>query len=81
MSRNRPQPFIPNREHYDQILSGRRCAEKLPSFLAAYILCGDDRVGPLESFLDFRRVDTMPGNMAYIVQVPIEASKAIQHSL
>ena len=25
MSRNRPQSFIPNREHHDQIPSGREC--------------------------------------------------------
>jgi hypothetical protein len=37
-------------------------------------------VGPLDRLLDFRRVDSMPGNMAGIVQIPIEASNAIQHS-
>ncbi len=79
MSRNRPQSFIPNREHYDQP-SSRRCTEKLPSFLAADVFCRDDRVGPLDRFLDFRRVDSMSGNMADIVQIPIEALKAIQHS-
>jgi hypothetical protein len=64
MSRNRPQSFIPNREHYDQIPSGRGCTEKLPSFLAAHVFCRDDRVGPLDRFLDFRRGDSMPVNMA-----------------
>ena len=35
---------------------------------------------PLESFLDFRRVDSMPGNVADIVQIPIEGFNAIQHN-
>jgi hypothetical protein len=37
-------------------------------------------VGPRDHFLDLRRVDSVPGNMADIVQIPIEALKAIQHS-
>jgi hypothetical protein len=37
-------------------------------------------VGPRDRFLDFRRIDAVPGNMADIVQIPIEAFKAIQHS-
>ncbi len=53
MRRNRPQSFIPNREHYDQVASGRRCTEKFPSFLAGHVFCRDDRVGPLDRFLDF----------------------------
>src|ERR1039457_1945953 len=76
---NRPQSFIPNREHYDQIPSGRGCTEKLPSFLA-YIFCWDGGVGPLDRLLDLRRVDSMPGNMPGIVPIPIEALNAIQHS-
>jgi hypothetical protein len=65
--------LIPNREHYDQITSGRRCPEKLPAFLAARIFCGDDHVGTPDCLLDFRRVNSMPVNMADIVQIPIEA--------
>jgi hypothetical protein len=30
--------------------------------------------------LNFPRVDSVPGNMADIVQIPIEAFKGIQHS-
>ena len=51
-----------------------------PSFLAGRVFCRDDRLGPLDRFLDFRRVDSIPGNMADIVQIPIEAFNAIQHS-
>ena len=37
-------------------------------------------MGPLDRFLDFRRVHSMPVNMADIVQIPIEALNAIEHS-
>ena len=40
----------------------------------------EDRVGPLDRFLDFCRVDPMPRNVAHIVQIPIEALKGTQHS-
>ncbi len=33
-----------------------------------------------EGFLDFRRVDAMPGDMPDIVRIPFEALNAIQHS-
>ncbi len=39
----------------------------------------DDRVRPLDGFLDLGRVNPMPGNMAHIMQIPIEALYAIQH--
>ena len=35
---------------------------------------------PFDGFLDLDRVDPMPGNMADIVQIPIETFCAIQHS-
>ncbi len=81
MSRNRPQAFIPNREHNDQVASCRGCTEKLPSFLAGHVFCGDDRVRPVNRFLHFRGVHTMPVNMADIVRIPIEAFNAVQQSL
>jgi hypothetical protein len=37
-------------------------------------------VSPFDGFLDFFRVDPMPGNMADVVKIPIEAFQAIQHS-
>jgi len=37
-------------------------------------------VRPFDGFLDFFRVDPVPGNMADVVQVPIEVLYAIQHS-
>lgn len=37
-------------------------------------------MSPFDGFLDFRRGDPMPSNMAGIVQIPIEAFCAIQHS-
>lgn len=37
-------------------------------------------MSPSDGFLDFRRGDPMPGNMAGIVQIPIEAFCAIQHN-
>ena len=37
-------------------------------------------MSPFDGFLDFRRVNPMPGNMAGIVQIPIEAFCVIQHS-
>src|ERR1039457_2087084 len=77
---NGPESVIPNREHHDQITPVRGSAEKLPSFLAVHVFCGDDRVRPFDGFLDFRRVDPMPGNMADVVQIPIEACCTIQHS-
>ena len=80
MGGNRPYPVVPNREHYDQIPSGSGCAEKLPSFLVPYALRGDDYMGLFDSFLDFRRVHAMPGDMPDIVQIPFEALNAVQHS-
>src|ERR1039458_6763505 len=71
---------MPNREYYDQISPRRRCSEKLPAFLAARISCGNDRVGPPDGLLDFRRVNSMPINMADIVQIPIEAFQAVEHN-
>jgi hypothetical protein len=37
-------------------------------------------VRPFDSFLDFFRVDPVPGNMADVVQIPIEGCYAVQHS-
>lgn len=37
-------------------------------------------MGPLERFLDFRRIDSMSGNMADVVQIPIEAFNSLQHN-
>src|SRR5277367_3363722 len=59
VSSNRPQSLIPNREHHDQITSGRRCSEKLPSFLALHIFGGNDHGRPTDSLLDFCRVNSM----------------------
>ena len=53
VSRDRPHWFISNREHYHQIPSSRGCTEKLPAFLAAHVFCRDDRLEPLDRFLDF----------------------------
>ena len=79
MSGDRPQSLVTNREYYDQITSGCRCTEKLPSFLATHVVRGDDRVGPPDCFFDLRRLDSMPGNMADVVQIPIEAFQVCQH--
>ena len=38
-------------------------------------------MGSLDRFLDFRRVDSMPGHMAGVVQTPIEAFNAVQHGI
>jgi hypothetical protein len=46
-----------------------------------HVFCGDDHVSPFDGFLDFRRVDPMPGNMADIVPIPIEAFCAIRPQL
>jgi hypothetical protein len=80
MRRNRPQSLMPNGEHHDQISSRRRRPEKFPAFLAAHISSSDDCMGPLDSFLDFRRVDSVPIDMANIVRIPIEASQAFEHN-
>ena len=80
MRGNGPESVIPNREHHNQITSGCGSAEKLPLFLAARVSCRDDHAGPFNGFLDLFRVDPMPGNMADVVQIPIEAFCAIQHS-
>ena len=37
-------------------------------------------MGPLDRFLDFRRIHSMSVNMADFVQIPIEAFNAFQHS-
>jgi hypothetical protein len=37
-------------------------------------------VRQFDGFLDFRRVDPMPGDMADVVQIPIEAFCAIQYN-
>jgi hypothetical protein len=54
-------------------MPGSGSAKKLPSFLAMHIFCRDDNVRPFERLLDLRRVNPMPGNMAHIVHIPIEA--------
>ena len=37
-------------------------------------------MGPLNRFFDLRRVDSVQGDMGDIVQIPIEAFQAIQHT-
>ena len=38
-------------------------------------------MGAPDGFLDFLRVDSMPGHMAGVVRIPIETLEAIQHSI
>jgi hypothetical protein len=38
-------------------------------------------VGSPDSLLDFGRVDSVPVDMADIVQIPIEAFQAVEHTL
>ena len=38
-------------------------------------------MGSFDRFLDFRRMDRMPGHMAGVVGIPIEALEAIEHSI
>jgi hypothetical protein len=37
-------------------------------------------VGPLDGFLDLRRGDPVPGDVADVLHIPIEASAAVEHS-
>jgi hypothetical protein len=80
MRRDRPQSLMPNGKHHDQISSRRRCPKKLPAFLAGRVCSRDDCMGPLDSFLDFRWVDSVAIDMANIVRIPIEASQAFEHN-
>lgn len=80
MSRNNPQTFLPNGENDDQIPSRRGRAKKLPALFVPDILCGNNRVGPLNGLLDFDRLNSVPVNMANIVKIPIEGLNAIQQT-
>jgi len=71
---------MPNGEHHDHISFRRRCTEKLPAFLAARVCSGDNCMRPLDSFLDFLRVDSVAIDMANIVRIAIEASQAFEHN-
>jgi hypothetical protein len=52
----------------------------LIQFLAAGVFCRYDNRGPSDSLFDFRRVNAMPGNMAYVVQIPIESIQSVERN-
>jgi len=70
---DRPQQSAPNREHDDEKASTGRGAEELPSFLAKRGFGRDDHVGAPKDCFHFRCIHSVPGDVANVVDVPIEA--------
>ncbi len=69
-----------NREHNDQIPSRRRPAQQLPPVFAVRLPGGNNYMRPFKGFLDLCRFDAMPGNMADIVHIPVEAANVAEQT-